>query len=132
MRSAIVAVPLVLFLLAGCQRDPVASPAANPARRETPAVQGSKSIKVKVTAGGDITADGQAVTLDQLAAKLADLKAAGGEVWYHRENPAGEPHPNAMKVIELVAENKLPVKLSAKPDFSDAVDDKGVSHPGKR
>jgi hypothetical protein len=37
-----------------------------------------------------------------------------------------------MKVIELVANNKLPVKLSAKPDFSDAVDDKGVSHPGKR
>jgi biopolymer transport protein ExbD len=132
MRSAIVAAPLAVFLLAGCQRDPVGSPSASPVRQEKPAVQGSKVIKVKVTASGDITADGQPVTLDQLAAKLANLKTAGGEVWYHRENPAAEPHPNAMKVIELVAENKLPVKLSAKPDFSDAVDDKGVSHPGER
>jgi hypothetical protein len=89
-------------------------------------------IKVKVTAGGEITADGQPITSEQLAAKFADLKKAGGLVWYHRENPAGEPHPNAMKVIELVAENKLPVKLSAKPDFSDAVDDKGMSHPNAR
>jgi len=86
-------------------------------------------VKIKVTAGGDITADGQPVTLEQLAAKLTDLRQAGGEVWYHRENPMGEPNPNAMKVIELVADNKLPVRLSAKPDFSDAVDDKGESHP---
>ena len=35
-----------------------------------------------------------------------------------------------MKVISLVADNKLPVKLSAKPDFSDAVDDKGISSSG--
>jgi hypothetical protein len=71
------------------------------------------------------------VTPEQLAAKFAELKQAGGVVWYHRENAAGEPHPNAMKVIQLVVENKLPVKLSAKPDFSDAVDDKGASHPAK-
>lgn len=37
-----------------------------------------------------------------------------------------------MKVIELVAENELPVKLNTNSDFSDMVDDKGVSHPGKR
>ncbi|MBN9519150.1 hypothetical protein J0H58_11625 [bacterium] len=89
-------------------------------------------IKVKVTTGGDITADGQPVTLEQLARKFADLKKADGEVWYHRDNPTGEPHPNAMKVIELVAENSLPVKLSSRPDFTDAVDDSGVSHPNKR
>ena len=95
-------------------------------------MQGNKVIKITVTAAGDITADGQPVTLEQLAAKLADLKQAGGAVLYHRENPASEPHPNAMKVIELVVNNKLPIKLSAKPDFSDSVDDKGVSHADKR
>jgi hypothetical protein len=129
MRSVIVAIPVTVLLLAGCQRDPTAPSPGSHTKGEKPAVQGNKVVKVKVTAGGEITADGQPVTLEQLAVKLADLKQAGGEVWYHRENPAGEPHPNAMKVIELVANNKLPVKLSAKPDFSDAVDEKGVSHP---
>src|SRR5262245_46643976 len=104
MRSVFVAVPIVI-LLAGCQRDPATSSPRSQAQLEKPAVQGKKVIKVRVTAGGEITADGQPVTPDQLAAKFADLKKAGGEVWYHRENPAGEPHPNAMKVIELVAEN---------------------------
>lgn len=37
-----------------------------------------------------------------------------------------------MKVIELVAANKLPVKLSATPDFSDSVDGNGQSHPNDR
>jgi biopolymer transport protein ExbD len=131
MRSVILAVP-VLFLLAGCQRDPATSSPSGQTQEEKPAVQENKVIKVKVTARGEITADGESIELEQLAAKFVHLKKAGGEVWYHRENAAGEPHPNAMKVIELVTENKLPVKLSAKPDFSDTVDDKGMSHPGTR
>jgi hypothetical protein len=92
-------------------------------------VEISKVLKVKVTAGGDVTADGQPVTLEQLAAKLADLKGAGGGVVYYREDPAGEPHENAMKVVELVAENGLPIRLSTNPDFSDSVDVEGVSRP---
>ena len=95
-----------------------------------PLVQANKNIKLRVSAGGDIIVDGQPVTPEQLATKLADLKQSGGSVWYHRESPAGEPHPNATTVIALVAANKLPIRLSAQPDFSDAVDDKGVSHPG--
>jgi hypothetical protein len=35
-----------------------------------------------------------------------------------------------MKVMELVADNQLSIRLSSKPDFSDFVDDKGVSRPG--
>ncbi len=89
----------------------------------------NKILKVKVLDGGDITADGQPVTPEQLATKLAELKQVGGSVWYHRESPAGEPHPNAMKVIALVTANRLPIRLSALPDFSDAVGDDGVCHP---
>lgn len=130
MRSVVVTT-LFALLVTGCQRDPTASPSGR-TQGEKPAAQGNRVIKVKVTTGGDITADGQPVTLEQLARKFADLKKADGEVWYHRDNPTGEPHPNAMKVIELVAENSLPVKLSSRPDFTDAVDDSGVSHPNKR
>ena len=120
MRSVIAAIPVVL-LLAGCQQDAATPSTTGERQREQPTVQASNVLKVTVTSGGDITADGQPVTLDQLALKFAELKESGGAVWYHRENPAGEPHPNAMKVIALLIENKLPVRLSAKPDFSDAV-----------
>jgi biopolymer transport protein ExbD len=88
------------------------SSTSNRQQGEGPDVQMSKVLKVAVTASGNITADGQPVTLEQLAAKLSELKKAGGNVWYHRENPGGEPHANAMKVIELVAENKLPISFT--------------------
>ena len=94
-------------------------------------MRADKVLKVQVTSGGDVTADGEPVTLEQLATRLAALKQAGGVVWYYRENPTGEPHPNAMKVIEQVAQNKLPIRLSMRPDFSDAADSKGVSYPGR-
>lgn len=119
------------LLLAGCQKGPDA--ATPPAVRQggadpTSSQEGEEQtpqftevIKVSITADGEIYADGQPVTLEQLAAKFAELKQAGGAVYYYRENPEDEPHPNATKVIELVVENSLPVRLSAKPDFSDAV-----------
>ena len=86
-------------------------------------------LKVTVSAVGEIIADGQSVTPEQLATKLDELKKGGGAVLYHRESPVEEPHPNAMKVIALVTSNKLPIRFSSQPDFSDAVDDLGVSHP---
>ena len=123
------------LLLAGCQNGPHAGtpPAvpqggANPTSSPSPGQEGEEQtgqitevIKVRITADGDISADGQQVTLEQLAAKFAELKQAGGGVYYYRENPEDEPHPNASKVIELVVANGLPVRLSTKPDFSDAV-----------
>jgi hypothetical protein len=68
-------------------------------------------------------------SLDHVSAMLADLKKAEGSVLYHRENPQGEPHPNAMKLMKLAADHQLPIRLCARPDFSDAVDEKGVSRP---
>ena len=79
-----------------------------------------------ITISGEITADGHPVALDPLATKLTELKQAGGDVWYHRENPEVELHANAMKVVDLVVQNKLPIRLSSKPDFSEVVDEKGV------
>ena len=100
-------------------------------QQQIPQKANTNTLKIKVSAGGDITVDGQIASLDQTSAKLAEIKKANGVVLYHRENPEGEPHPNAMKVIKLVADNGLPIRLCAKPDFSDSVDDKGLSRPGK-
>jgi biopolymer transport protein ExbD len=114
----LVAVSVVLAALLGCQQP-------------QPAQANMNTLKIKVSIGGEITVNGQAASLDQTSAKLTELKKANGLVLYHRENPQGEPHPNAMKVMDLVADNQLPIRLCAKADFSDAVDDKGVSRPGK-
>jgi len=111
--------PALLLTLAGCGPD--ASPPANllPAA-EKKAGEVAPVLKIKAAAGGEIAADGKPVTLEQLADRLAELKRAGGGVWYYRENPEGEPHPNAMKVIELIARHRLPVRLFTKPGFSNA------------
>ena len=79
----------------------------------------AKVLKVIVSATGEITVDGQASTLGQLSSQLAGLKKSEGAVWYHRENPHGEPHPTALKVIQLVIDNQLPIRLCEKPDFSE-------------
>jgi hypothetical protein len=119
----VIAASLAAMLHLGCQRDPPTQSPRSHSPGERPAVGQENvikvKVKVKVTVNGEITADGQPVTLEKLAVRFADLKRAGGVVWYYRENPAREPHANAKKVIELVVDNKLPIRLSTKPDFSD-------------
>jgi hypothetical protein len=88
-----------------------------------------KVLKVAITAGGQITAGGRPTTLDALIPMLRELARNKGEVWYYREAPEADPHPNAMKVLEAIVDQNLPVLLSTKPDYSDSVDDKGRSVP---
>jgi biopolymer transport protein ExbD len=121
---------MVIFLLTGCQRD-TPSPRGRSEANDG-AVANTRQLKIFVSVSGEITADGNPVALDQLAAKLAELKQASGGVWYCRENPLAEPHPNAMKVMKMVVDNKLPIRLSTKPDFSDIVDDNGVARSGSK
>ncbi|MFA7006063.1 MAG: hypothetical protein WC429_18610, partial [Verrucomicrobiia bacterium] len=40
-----------------------------------------------------------------------------------------EPPPIWKDVMDVVAKHRLPISMSSKPDFSDFVDEKGVSHP---
>jgi biopolymer transport protein ExbD len=129
MRSFVIAISFTGMFLAGCKREPATT--VPPSQTQEKSAEANTVVKITLASDGQVTANGQIVTLDQLGAKLADVKQDGGEVWYYRENPASEPHPNALKVMDLVAQNGLPIKLSAKPDFSDSVDATGISHPGK-
>ncbi len=102
--------------------------------QEQPSVQKLHSdndakVEVKVMVDGTIFADGDKVSLDQLRSTFAHLKEAGGTVWYYREAADGEPHPNAMEVMNLVVENQLPLTMSTKPDYSDSVGPEGVPQP---
>ena len=63
-------------------------------------------------------------------AKLLDVvKEKNGVVWYYREDGPGEPSREAIEVIKMVVERKLPISLSSKPDFSDYIDEHGNSKP---
>jgi biopolymer transport protein ExbD len=90
-----------------------------------------KVLKIAITAGGQISADGRPTTLDALVPMLRELAKNKGEVWYYREAPEVDPHPNAMKVLEAIVDQGLPILFSTKPDYSDSVDDKGRSVPRK-
>ena len=139
MRSVLRAI-LAAVLPVGCQGEP-AKPPPGARRPEGQAAATTKVVKIRVTAGGDISADGESVTLDQLAAKLADLKRAGGAVWYYRENASGEPHANATKVIgqedcltanvwaptSAGATSRLPVLVFIHGALTDAIDAAWVS-----
>ena len=78
-------------------------------------------IKLSVLAGGELLLDGQPTTLVAVEQSLAAGAKENAAVWYYRENAGGEPHPVAMEVMKLVTRHRLPIRLSTRPDFSDAV-----------
>src|SRR5205823_2681093 len=89
----------------------------------------SQVLKISVLASGAVFLDGEQVSLEKLRMAVEGAKAGHPVVWYHREAPAGEPPAEALEVMKMVVENRLPISLCSKPDFSDYVDAKGVSHP---
>ena len=97
--------------------------------REAPAPENPKVAKIRITAAGEVTVDGEPMTMEQLDRRLARLKAADGTVWYYRENAEDDPHPNAMVVLDHVMVNGVPIRMSSKPDFSDSIDENGESVP---
>lgn len=86
-------------------------------------------LKVTVLASGRIFLDGKESNLKAVDEAFKKLKGRKGSVWYYREAGNEEPPPEAMKVMELMVNHRLPVSLSSKPDFSDYIDQDGVSHP---
>ena len=86
------------------------------------------TLKISVLASGAVLVDGQPVALDRLDGMLRELKAGKGTVWYFRE-AAANPEAVGLQVMKLVSEHRLPVSMSTRPDFSDYVDARGISHP---
>jgi hypothetical protein len=86
-------------------------------------------VQVKILADGTILADDVQVSLEELGVHFAALKRNNGTVWYYRESARAEPHPNAMEAFKLIVDHKLPMTMSTKSDFTDAVGPDGVPHP---
>jgi len=69
------------------------------------------------------------VHFEELRRALESAKRDQGIVWYYRESAAQSPPQHALQVLNMVVQNQLRISLSSKPDFSDYVDSKGISHP---
>jgi hypothetical protein len=78
-------------------------------------------IKIAVMADGSITANGSPITIESWRESLKTLAEQKGVVWYYREAPQGPAPPQAMQVTRSVAENRLPIRLSTLPDYSNSV-----------
>ena len=87
--------------------------------------------RVSALASGKLLLNGKPSDVKSIDTELGKIKERKGEVWYYRESPQAEPHPNAMAVVELVVKHQLPISMSTKPDFSDFVDRDGRSRPRK-
>lgn len=88
-------------------------------------------LKISVLKSGEILADGNKVSLQDLDSLIADNAQKKGLVWYYREAGQAEPPPQAKQVIQIVIKYKRPISMSSKPDFSDTLDQNGKSIPRK-
>jgi biopolymer transport protein ExbD len=119
VRVTAVAVICLAVTTTGC-RGRGAHPPAPAAPPGAPSTD-SPSARIWIAKDGTIELNGKSVELDAVGAELADLAKRQGVVLYGRDAPEEEPHPIGMKVIELVVQNRLPIRMSTQRDFSDAV-----------
>ncbi len=82
--------------------------------------EGESVARVSALASGQLLLDGKPTDLHRLDAAFKELKEQQGAVWYYRENPQAAPPPLAVAVMKLVMRHRLPIRLFAKPDFSEA------------
>jgi hypothetical protein len=121
---------VVLIVTGRCDRKPN-PPAAASLGTQSAQGQSMRHITIQVSSIGEVRVDGVSTSLDQLDARFAKLADEAGTVWYYREAATADPHPNAMRVMELLVKHRLPISMSSKPDFSDYIDETGTSHPRK-
>jgi hypothetical protein len=95
--------------LIGCGRHPM------------PVSANAPILKIAVSVDGRITVDGSPATMDSVRASLKRLAEQKGVVWYYREAGHADAPPESTEVIKAVIENRLPIRLSSRPDFSDAI-----------
>ncbi len=90
-------------------------------------------LKIALTANGLITADGVPIGLESLRVSISSIAQQGGMVWYYREAAHTEAPPQSAEIVKLIIENRVPVRLSTQPDYSDSVgmDGKPIGLDGK-
>jgi hypothetical protein len=78
-------------------------------------------LKISAMANGRITVDGLPATIDSVRVSLKRLAEQGGVVWYYREDAKNDGPPEAKQIVQAVIENRLSIRLSSRPDYSDSI-----------
>lgn len=78
-------------------------------------------LKIAVMLDGRLTVDGSPATMDSVRASLKRLAELKGVVWYYREAGQTAAPPESIAVIQSIIENRLPIRLSSRADYSDAI-----------
>ena len=89
------------------------------------------ALQISVLSSGKVLLDGKRASISKVSKALAKARSEKDAVWYYRESGKGELPSQAIEIVKLVVENRLPISLSSKPDFSDYIDDEGHSRPRK-
>jgi hypothetical protein len=77
-------------------------------------------LKIAVMADGRITVDAKPATIESVRTSLKDLARLNGMVWYYREAAHSGAAVEAKEVMQAVIENRLPIRMSVRPDYSDS------------
>lgn len=135
MNAPIFAGIVVFALSTGLVACRSPNPQAKSEPRDQPAracpVPGIQTVcgTVWVTSTGDVELNGRPADLAHVEAAFQKLTKEGGVVVYGRASGQGDPHPTALKVIELVVKYQLNVSMSTQRDFSDVVGPDGRPRP---
>jgi hypothetical protein len=70
---------------------------------------------------GRITVNGAPAKMESLRESLKKLSQQKGVDWYYREAAKSAPPPESKQVIQAVIAARLPIRLSSRPDYSDAI-----------
>lgn len=122
---------LALFLLISCDSGVNNGPTSLPApdslvlsakKYEQDKLKAdSIAIKVFVDKAGQITANGQPISLALLDTSFAQLKINNGSVYYSRDNVQGDPPEESIKVMDLITKHGLPVQFYTDKTFTQIV-----------
>ena len=84
--------------------------------------QQTRALLIAVAKDGTITLDKIPVTLDALAKNIESAKSAGPcVIWYCRDKGPGAVPAFVKPIVDVLTASKVPVSISAKPDYSDLV-----------
>ena len=83
--------------------------------------ENAPEMEVAVFRDGSVEIDGEKLGLEAAIATIKSVSGSDTMVYYYREAPQEEPHPNAMTIITTVVESGLSLAFSSEPDFSTVV-----------
>jgi hypothetical protein len=121
-RSVALAFALAVSLAWACRRSPEPTPTAPAAAPAAPG-PGRATAKIWIANGGVIELNGRTVELPEVGAALDDLAKRNGQVIFGQDLPAGMPHPNVVKVLQMISDRSLDFRSAHDRSFSDLAPD---------